>query len=877
LTRTAAAKRTTAEPAGTSKRIAKLERVLECLRGTEAALLECAELAWQFYDAIPIPCLSLDPAGRIVRVNSTWLGLLGYVHPEVTGHRFTDFLMAQSKPVFRRVLRRLRSCREVRAVEISIRKRDGAPLNVACDGRRMCDDGGGGGYVHFVLRQQDRGLKGSAGLHSAHDGLLEVFGALKDAVNIIGGNRDMLYVNPVLEQTYGPWVGKKCYEFFRGRRSACRPCRIAAVADGIALRRVEDCLRSGRTYEIIDTPIRTPDGDVAILEVARDITARRQAQKALERERRAFQAVAEAALQTTDVAGLCKHALVGLAEILGFERGVVRLHDRRLGMLNVTATTGLSTEEVAAGVPDHRIDDKRFVAAHVAKTRRPVFAPDVRRHPIYSEYRRRFKETGVRSIISWPVSSSAGDLLGVVHLISHTPMDIPASDRAFFEAIAGMFGIALDRRLAEQALEVSERIYRSRFENSPIALWEEDFSGAKSRIDALRASGVEDFKAYFESHPDEVLECAARVRLTDANRASLELYGAETIEEFDKVTIENVKQWTLEEYRDILVGIANGLTGFEMEYATKTARGEERYLQVRWAAAPGYEDDLSRIQVSVVDLTRRKQAEDAVRRAETQLRCYSEDLEEMVAERTARIRVLERQRSESEKLAATGRMAARVAHEINNPLAGIKNSFQLLKQTMDTDHPYYHYAPRLEKEIDRIAGIVRRMFDLYSPNETKAVEVSVGEIINGVVAILENACRASEIELKVSVPDQLVTTCLPKGYLNQILFNLIQNSVEASGPGDTVEVGASLDQDRLSITVRDRGTGIDPQIAHRVFEPFFTTKENPACSGLGLGLSVSKGMVDAMGGTLTFESKPAEGTTFTVVLPVKIREPHPRP
>jgi two-component system sporulation sensor kinase C len=872
LAKTPTGRRAISALVGTGRRIADLELALEGLKGTEDALLRCAGLAWQFYDGIPIPCMSLDAAGRIVRVNSTWLQLLGYAHPEVTGHRFTDFLMAESRPTFRRELRRLRSGRDVRGVELTIRRPNGPPLTAACDGRYVHDGPVGGKHIHFILRERDGGANGPAGLRLVEGELLEVLGALHDGVNIIGSNREMLYVNPVCEKIYGPWVGKKCYEFFRGRRSACRPCLISGVADGVTTRRETDCARSNRAYEVIDAPIRTRGGKIAVLEVARDVTARKHAETALWRERRAFQAVAEAALRSTDVAGLCKHALVSLAEILGFERGVIRLHDKRLGMLNVTVTTGLSAEEVASGVPDHRIDDERFVASHVARTRRPVFAPDVRRHPIYKKCRRRFRETGVRSIISWPIGSSDGDLLGVVHLISHTPMEIPASDRAFFEAIAGMFGIALDRKIGEQALEVSEKIYRSRFENSPIALWEEDFSEVKSRIDSLRSSGVTDLKAYLGSRPQEVLEFAGMVRLTDANRASLELYEADSIEELSDLLIENIKRWTLDQFWGVLVGIANGLTCFEMEYTTKTARGEERYLQVKWAAAPGYEDDLSRVRVSVVDLTRRRRAEDALRLAEAQIRLYSRDLEKAVAERTARIRVLERQRSESEKLAATGRMAARVAHEINNPLAGIKNSFQLLKQTMNREHPYFPYAARLEKEIDRIAGIVRRMFDLYHHDGIKVVEVPVGETITGVVAILENACRASGIEIKVSVPDHSVTTCLPEGYLNQILFNLIQNSLEASGPGDVVEVGMSVGQGRLSITVSDRGKGIDPPIAHRVFEPFFTTKDGSTSSGLGLGLSVSKGMVEATGGALTFESKATGGTVFTVSLPIKAAE-----
>jgi nitrogen-specific signal transduction histidine kinase len=105
------------------------------------------------------------------------------------------------------------------------------------------------------------------------------------------------------------------------------------------------------------------------------------------------------------------------------------------------------------------------------------------------------------------------------------------------------------------------------------------------------------------------------------------------------------------------------------------------------------------------------------------------ELERMVSERAERIKELEKRRADSEKLVATGRMAAWIAHEINNPLGGIKNSFLLVKDAIRSDHPHYSYVERIEREIDRIAAIVRRMFDLYSPDKTRSVEVSVNEAV----------------------------------------------------------------------------------------------------------------------------------------------------
>ena len=268
------------------------------------------------------------------------------------------------------------------------------------------------------------------------------------------------------------------------------------------------------------------------------------------------------------------------------------------------------------------------------------------------------------------------------------------------------------------------------------------------------------------------------------------------------------------------------------------------------------------------DITHRKQAEDALKENREQLARYSRELELMVEARTARIHELEHQRMESEKLAATGRMAAKIAHEINNPLAGIKNSFLLVRDIVEREHPHYAYVDRIESEIDRIAVVVRRMFDLYSPDRKEPREVAIGDVLRDVVLLLESSCRPRDIRMETSVPDQPVIVVLPVGYINQILFNLVSNAIDASYAGGAVSVKLTTDNERAVLTVADRGHGIPEEIADRIFEPFFTTKDSGESRGLGLGLSITKTMVEASGGTIGFESPPSGGTVFTVTLPL---------
>ena len=241
---------------------------------------------------------------------------------------------------------------------------------------------------------------------------------------------------------------------------------------------------------------------------------------------------------------------------------------------------------------------------------------------------------------------------------------------------------------------------------------------------------------------------------------------------------------------------------------------------------------------------------------------------EVVMDTTDRKRAEELLR-ESEKLAATGRMAARIAHEINNPLGGIKNSFLLIKDAIPKDYTYYEYVGRIEKEIDRIAHIVHQMFGLYRQEQKPTKRFSVDETIRDVVALLESSCRQHQIKIELDTARVPVIDAMLEGSLRQVLFNIIRNAIEASPPGEKVKVAAGSSKDFLTLTVSDQGKGIPKEIRSRIFEPFFTTKSAEVTGGLGLGLSVSRSLVESIGGSLDFKSKAGEGTKFRIFLPIE--------
>jgi two-component system sporulation sensor kinase C len=256
------------------------------------------------------------------------------------------------------------------------------------------------------------------------------------------------------------------------------------------------------------------------------------------------------------------------------------------------------------------------------------------------------------------------------------------------------------------------------------------------------------------------------------------------------------------------------------------------------------------------------------KRVEKELADYRAHLERMVEERTARIHELEQQRGEIEKMAATGVLAARIAHEINNPLAGIKGSFMLIQDAIPPDHPYHHYVERIHGEINRIARVVRQMFELYRSPEDDTEEWGMDQMIQDVVALLKDEARARKVFFQLPVLP--VQVRIPAGPIRQVLFNVIKNAVEASPVEGRVRVSFQGGEKEISIQVADEGPGISEKNRPHVFKPFFSTKKGRQ-KGLGLGLSISKEIVESLGGSIRLQNSRGKGLLCQIDLPKRNR------
>jgi signal transduction histidine kinase len=229
---------------------------------------------------------------------------------------------------------------------------------------------------------------------------------------------------------------------------------------------------------------------------------------------------------------------------------------------------------------------------------------------------------------------------------------------------------------------------------------------------------------------------------------------------------------------------------------------------------------------------------------------------------------LERSLLQAEKIAATGRMAATIAHEINNPLEAVTNLLYLLRPKI-MDGEGLNYLSTAESEIARVSHIAKQTLGYYREHAA-ASAASLSEIAQQVVSIYEPRCIAANIKLNTSFHSSR-KPIVRRGEMMQVISNVIANSIYALRPGGTIDVEISdsgTGPEGVNLVVRDNGSGVSPENLPRVFDAFFTTR---ATIGTGIGLFIAKQFVEGHGGEITIESNQggdAHGTTVRIFLPL---------
>jgi PAS domain S-box-containing protein len=243
-------------------------------------------------------------------------------------------------------------------------------------------------------------------------------------------------------------------------------------------------------------------------------------------------------------------------------------------------------------------------------------------------------------------------------------------------------------------------------------------------------------------------------------------------------------------------------------------------------------------------------------------------------------RRVEQQLFESEKMAAIGRMAAQIAHEVNNPLEVIKNSLYLLETTSSVTRQEPQTVRFLEiarKETERVSGIIKQMLGFpRNSNKTEVALININQILEEMMVLVEKPLKQSRIQIEMNLANNLPALIASADQLKQVFLNLILNSQHAMEGGGTLTITTSL-QNEMSeeslltpsviVEFTDTGIGIEERDMLNIFEPFFSL--NKGKKGTGLGLWVSQAIVRNFGGRIKVKSTVGAGSSFFVILPVK--------
>ncbi len=237
---------------------------------------------------------------------------------------------------------------------------------------------------------------------------------------------------------------------------------------------------------------------------------------------------------------------------------------------------------------------------------------------------------------------------------------------------------------------------------------------------------------------------------------------------------------------------------------------------------------------------------------------------------------------QAQKVAAIGQLSAGVAHEINNPLAIIRQEAQWMQTLLQTDH--FHGLEEVKElqdslreiiqQVDRTKEITHNLLDFARKRQPVLQTVAINKLIEDMARLVENEARRKQIRIIRQFAPELPPIFSDAPQLRQVLLNILNNAVYAVRKDGAVTITTRpAGQEAVEILVHDTGPGIAPEDLPRIFDPFFTTK--PPGQGTGLGLSICHGIVEKLGGRITAASQAGQGATFTIRLPLKAGQKTP--
>src|SRR5262245_1576898 len=341
------------------------------------------------------------------------------------------------------------------------------------------------------------------------------------------------------------------------------------------------------------------------------------------------------------------------------------------------------------------------------------------------------------------------------------------------------------------------------------------------------------FASILRNSADAIFTMDSQERVTSWNKGAEAIFGY-TEEEMVGKSLEILLPQALREDRELeRSSAATQAEGYLRSYQTQRLTKDGRTIDVLFTRS-------------------------AIRDSEGQLIGYSSVLKDITEQR-----LLDRHLTQTEKLSAIGEMAAGLAHEIKNPLAGIKGAIEIIRDGLAPDDPHRQILGEVLSEVGRIDRSVINLLSYSKPKRPDFVQIDVVRLIENVISFLQKMADSRGVRLHLISTRDIPPVRGDENELKQLFMNMILNSLEAIKKRGNVWVKVNHSADsHVSIEVTDDGPGIPADQLGKIFLPFFTSKKN----GTGLGLATCKRIVTNHGGAIRVESEPGKGTRFTIDL-----------
>ena len=683
-------------------------------------------------------------------------------------------------------------------------------------------------------------------LQKSHERFLAVLNGLDAHVYVADMETyEILYMNKRMRDDFGDrLIGKLCWKEFRDDPDPCPHCTNDKLIDehGNLLDTIiwegQNPI-TGKWYLNNDQAITWVDGRPVRLQVALDITERKRTEGLLQALNQASVAVHSTFSPEEIFAAVAKEfQQLGLSSMILFlDETRTKLHIAHIGLpAKIIAVaqklTGLNQETFSLTY------DNIDVYRQTISERKTVFVEN--------------GEEVMKQALPGPLKALSGKLTKMVNFSRAIIAPLMVDDEVF-----GLLSVQADDLVIEDADAVTAFAYQISAAWHKAQLFEEVQTEIIQRRETENELRVEREKAqhYLDIAGVALLALDMDGTITLINPRGLEILGYQEGELigrnwFETCLPERLREDVYRVHKKVMAGEEEGIEYYDNPILTKT--GEERIISWRNSVLRNTSGEIIGTFSSGDDITDRVQADESLKQ-------YSGKLEEMVDERTQELREAQEELVQSERLATLGQLGSGIAHELRNPLGVISNAVYFLKSSLtDADENTKEYLELISSEVGVSTQIITNLLNLSRKTDPIMKTVLLSELFTNV---LERQPPPIEVEVSSDLDDDMSVHADPS-HIVQVLVNIFNNAYQAMPKGGELTIKAHTENKYALITVTDTGAGIPKEILEKIFEPLFTTKAR----GIGLGLTLSKNLLEANGGSISVESVVGKGTTFTMKL-----------